>query len=1073
MHHGGKKYIVQIEIALFSILLFVGIIFCGSQKVQASGFEYYYDSQALPLAPSGIPIGNLGDNDLFKAGAGTNGIKPAIYSGNDSMILLSNGKNANTVTSVWGNKEQDNYIDITQRQTLTAWLYFGDNYGVGLEGMALVLQNSGYDAIARTKANGAGDIAGGESLGVWGSDIATKKSNGYYDTDTLKATSDDMAKTALPNSFALEFDTNKNGNDSSDPVTGERQNAFDSYQVDYSPPRSLPDQHAAYGYPGQAYTYKSLGTDTFTTGSFFQSKNFPYYIMRHKGIEEQVFAGNNHPSEAWHHITITYDPGTDATGPTLTYALNDKLIDGRAVGSGSTGQKLYRNVVDLDMSAFGDLKDNKLYYGFTGANMATNPKTAAIVFESMPSLVQAEANGYVVDKTTDSKMSYNTDIMDDESLKLNDTEKAHPGDDLRLNYMLKYESGKQPAKDLNETIDVPDGVTVSSDASIGTVYYKGTDNATGNPTTKSVDIPASSYDSSTKKVSIPIEDMGKTGSDETYWKTARIELKTTADDLPDGKTSLTVPVGHVAIKGSNYVTDTETPQFDIVNPADKLILTKTSGDGTYSATDLKNGIDLKGTAKYEKKDTIDPANVKFIYQEDNGDELHGADTTGNTGESMDFSIPIINLTDGKHTIKVKAVSNIDGDVISSNTLEYNVEVSSRKLVIKPDNQKRTVNDDGIQTITGTLSISDGSRIGVNTAAAYGYLTDGNGNHQSKVGLGESPSNKYVYNEDHTEVKYTFSVRPIGYTGLGIVSQSNKNGLTVGTNKYTLSFESNALGPDGSQLDRTIGTVTYEFDVPDLDLELSNSGQEKITTLRGNQIHLPSTIKYSDPDHSYSPRHMSSIGTVDNISAGTCIANDYYDDSYITGEYNVQSGMNTPTVGEGFDNNKESFKAEYYVIDPYLRKSNSVYYDVNVIQNYAKLTTGKNYSFGQHVVDPQIDRYLKRSGDWQLSVESMNSPWKLSASATDFVRNNEAGGNADVLDGGMVYVDPSNKDNVHALNVGANGTPVEIKEQDTKDSKTTNIGGNWSDDDGILLDLNSASVKGSYSSTITWNLTDSI
>lgn len=661
---------------LLNVFLCLGIIFGISTNVRAGSGIYYLDDDALPIAPKGIPVGELGDNDLFKYGVGTNGGKPQIYSENNSVILLIKQGDTPGVSSVWSNKENDNYIDITKKQILTAWLYFGRHRAStehGSEGMVLVLQNSGYDAIARTKvvdinnnydyvADVNSDAAGGESIGVWGSDQLIKTGENVifgdiYDPGALKNTTQIMANSALQKSFALEFDTHRNGQEGS-PATGTNGDAFDAYQN-----RSMPLQHAAYGYPASKDTYKSIGSNShFTASGILHTGNttFPYYLMNHKGIEEQDLDNNNKVEDAWHHITVTYRPKTSTSGPTLTYALNDKLIDGRS--RGSTGQTPYTNTVDLDMSQFGDISDNKLYYGFTGAtSVLGDSNTEAIVFETMPSLVEMEANAYIVDKSTNSKISDSTDIMDDEALKLDDTEKAHPGDDLKFNYLLQYESGKQQSKDVTAMIEMPDGVTVSSDNNIGKIYYDGIDNSTGNPTTKSVDISKDSYDSTTKKINVAIEDMGKTGDDDIYWKTARIELDTTANDIPDGQTQLTVPVGHASIEGTNYVTDIETPQFDIVKPADTLVLNKVSGDGSYN---LNDAINLKGTMEYGSKKTLDPAEITLIYQIDNESEQHAVETGQAASEKVNFNIPLSGLSEGEHTVTVKAVSKADEDVIS-------------------------------------------------------------------------------------------------------------------------------------------------------------------------------------------------------------------------------------------------------------------------------------------------------------------------------------------------------------------------------------------------------------------------
>lgn len=1053
------------------------------------------DSDVIKAAPYGLPLNTYFNIPQTFSTGETNSATTSSPSGdtnNPNVVLLTKGKGQ--TSAVWS--KGDNYIDIYKKQNLSMWLYFGRNADPkgAADGMAFVLQNDSDHAISTLN----GKVNKGESLGVWGSDSSPHVTN---NDEPLKGDSTTpIQKQAIQKSWALEFDTYANkgtgikdsdGNqihyDAQNKPTTMAQipkpgDAFD--WLPYSGDNNfIIGSHIAWNYPARSTSYQQispLAPKSTDVKDFFGNvittnvTGTSVMALNHHFSTDSGYNGNNidftynsskPAGESWKHVSIEYTPPTaaDPNTASIHYKYDDKNINGKIIKKHLINTYA-EGTAPIDLTAFGDVKDGQLRYGFTGSTGDDTDTTSAVVFETMPSLVEAETNSYAVDEDTHARVGSDTSIMDKDAQAMSETTKVHPGDNIGLNYMMQYDSGKQPAKGLVSTIDLPDNLTIKNDSgNIGTIYYTSADGKS----TKDVAVNASSISSDGKSVSVNLEDMGVADGSNTNWKTARVELNTIANPLTSDA-SLTVPAGHAVFEGTNYKSDTEIPTFDIVKPADTLVLAKTSGDGSYSSTTKE--IDLNGSIKYGTSTAdVDKSATWYTYKIDGQPAVTTQDTlTKDTGK---FSIPITGLTDGDHKITVKASSTLSNDVISSNEITYNVTVTSKQLIITPDDQNRTVDDDGIQTFTGTLKFSDGSRIGIDNIGSIGQLTDGKGNLQASTEMNGSKASYDWTDDSRTVLKYTFKLRPVGYSEQGAIDQNATTGLTVGENNYKVIFS--ALSYD-SPTDTTghgyKSTVNYKVNVPDLKINISNAGQDKITTLKGQDLKLPSTLNYSDPDHKYSPRYMTAYGTVDNLFAGMNISTDFNDTSNITGEYKIPTGLNTPS---GLDTSKTNFEAEYYVLDPYLRKSNTIKYDVDVVQNYVKLTTNKNYSFGSHSVDPQIDGYLKRSGDWQLSVESMNSPWKLSASATDFVRNNEAGGNADVLDGGMVYVDPKDKNDVHALNVGANGTPVGITEQDTKDSKTTNIGGNWSDDDGILLDLNSASVKGSYSSTITWDLTDSI
>ncbi|WP_125590253.1 L-type lectin family protein [Companilactobacillus jidongensis] len=256
-----------------SIIVFLTLININTTNVKAG---YYSDSDAMAYAPYGLPLGDLGSDSLFIDGAHTTGNDASI---DGTALQLTQAGQTNEVTSVWSNTSKDNYIDTGKKQTLSVWLYFGYSLEHS-EGMAFVLQNDSRGPLAISK-NGD-EIAGGETIGVWGSDL------------TNKDTTQDVADSAIQNSWALEFDSNVEGSKNYDDITNNTGNgpgeSLDSYQLPSN--RGINDQHIAWAYPGLATTYANIGSVTKTIWKNVGIISMPttvktnYYEMLHNDLEE-------------------------------------------------------------------------------------------------------------------------------------------------------------------------------------------------------------------------------------------------------------------------------------------------------------------------------------------------------------------------------------------------------------------------------------------------------------------------------------------------------------------------------------------------------------------------------------------------------------------------------------------------------------------------------------------------------------------------------------------------------------------------------------------------------------------
>ncbi|WP_125565980.1 lectin-like domain-containing protein [Companilactobacillus insicii] len=155
--------------------------------------------------------------------------------------------------------------------------------------------------------------------------------------------------------------------------------------------------------------------------------------------------------------------------------------------------------------------------------------------------------------------------------------------------------------------------------------------------------------------------------------------------------------------------------------------------------------------------------------------------------------------------------------------------------------------------------------------------------------------------------------------------------------------------------------------------------------------------------------------------------------------------------------------ELYVSDSKHRVSNHVTYDLSVTRDSSvlRLNSYPDYRFQDINQSPET-RIVKRSGYWNLKVESLNSIWSLKAKATHLIDGNKE------LAGGLIFrsgdVEKSLEDN-----------QVLVDKDDTlsDEDRIFDISSGWKPDSGILLKILPNASGGNYHGTITWTLTNSV
>ena len=338
---------------------------------------------------------------------------PSVFSsgvGNSAAIKdVTNAGSPNTqaVDVIDGNKQIGGFwskdasrLNLNQDTTIKMWLYLGASKTVG-DGMAFVLQNdsNGTSAAAQIKS---GNIIG-ETLGTWG-----------VDTDNKQQDPQVIAKTAIQNSWALEFDTYANTLTShSDAGKG---SSFD---------KGNKNQHIATGYPALASTYNK------ETATAWLSSDRYYFSQNHNYLTNNISLATG----TWHHLVLDWN----AAAKTMTYTFDDINPDGSANGNGQSKSEV------IDTSQFNST-DGYVRWGMMGAT-GSNKTANMVVIESVPNLVNAKAAVKVTDTTKNKTVTAGAKV------------KAKHG--LKYDYTLTYTDGQQDWDNVEAQLKLPKNVTFS------------------------------------------------------------------------------------------------------------------------------------------------------------------------------------------------------------------------------------------------------------------------------------------------------------------------------------------------------------------------------------------------------------------------------------------------------------------------------------------------------------------------------------------------------------------------------------------------------------------------------------
>lgn len=612
-----KKYF-QTKICLAVCFLFLFDTLASPQVVNAASEDF---SDVINEAPVGLDISKYFDVGKFELNDSEDSTaypyqtnSSSVYENasdtsdtkNGKVLVLAKG-NSGVTGAAWSNLDSDNYIDITKKQTVSVWLYFGSGDGddpqQNGEGISLVLQNDARG----TSAMGSGY----QGLGVLGFDQSEVKSNKTLlssswspdpTTNSKINTPDNAAKMAVNNSIALDFNSQSNSLISKlwEPILVGHTAAsglvvssrYDEYTLNsYGTAKdsvALPTDYPEYSsiisnttlgehnlrlgnsadpygvisltYPGKAVTYHQLDLDSLRGDSLLNpngdASNPWTFINTGKNGKAlstyQVGAKNASLIDGtdadgnpiyWHHLTFTWTPKTSTSPATITYKFNDKMPDGSINNGQGSSYNEISETIPVDVSAFGNPTDNKIYWGLTGSNNTdSNVYSKLAVFESIPALATGTAETTIYDVSDDNKAI--TDSSTDNTV--------YNGDSLNFDYNLAWDdTSRQNWQSIAADLNLPSDVDYKS----ATITYHGTN---GDSTVETI---AKSSDLSNNEFKYKLaHDLGTKNSNSDY-TSADIVVNGTADNQTNS--AITVDAEPASFDGSNAIETTSTPKFVI------------------------------------------------------------------------------------------------------------------------------------------------------------------------------------------------------------------------------------------------------------------------------------------------------------------------------------------------------------------------------------------------------------------------------------------------------------------------------------------------------------------------------
>lgn len=474
----------------------------------------------------------------------------------------------------------------------------------------------------------------------------------------------------------------------------------------------------------------------------------------------------------------------------------------------------------------------------------------------------------------------------------------------------------------------------------------------------------------------------------------------------------------------------------------KLSSTQTALNG-FTDTNFN----LSGSVSYDDSSQFSGSDITMHYVIDDGRELKETmtGTTNVTAYTIEHEIAAGTLAVGQHKIKVFAT---DG-VRTSNSLTFTIAVTDKQLILTPDDDDITVQNNDPVTIGGTYKYSDDTNVTEKNVKVTYQITN----------QGETPQAE-VSKTIAADGSISLTFDPIAKdkpatTDLDDYLSTHLTGLKEGENKITVTVDDLA----GHVSNQTI----YTINVPD-EHPMISTIQNDMTLTSTDTIKFLSRLTYSDVDYVLAKGEAQPVFTVTD-AAGTTKTFRMDLGSAAPETETTPIAINPEPTGAdlGISTTGGPYKVQLYYTDPYGRKTNTITYNVTVLTSYTKLDVEPGYRFKNINYGQAFDGLVQRDGKWKINVSSFKSGWNLYGKQAGQLYQNDKS----LMTADMMFFD----DNRPGKSMRT--SDVLIDSQEYSDSEeTTDVTKDWDNDDGILLKVNDYDKAGTYSTTVEWTLVDS-
>lgn len=482
----------------------------------------------------------------------------------------------------------------------------------------------------------------------------------------------------------------------------------------------------------------------------------------------------------------------------------------------------------------------------------------------------------------------------------------------------------------------------------------------------------------------------------------------------------------------------------------------------------------------------------------------GTDKMQTAQDSKTFSIDISKLIGTSDDKKVRwgFTASTGSPESSIDDLDMVIEKMPSIVDMKGTSQITDVTKNSSKTLGSTkeLSTSDGDEIKLEQKLAYSGGISESGEIKATVGLPENVE----YNGDANGVigKMTYQDED-GTTKTQEINKSDLKDVTITIpGKYETDPPSyktvkgfdvtipsmNAIGdnsnievygtvkgPESStpittsvsgvntsyQADNYTGdTMSPDFVIDNEVLHIENTNSLSQELNLGDEAHFQGNISYLKGSTFDGEELLSNLEVYDqdgNKLSGVQKGDIQVDKGVKTGTYDIPYTLN------GLEADK-TYTFKLKLSDSKDRISNTLEYKVKIKPKKNLQLEVDNYRFQTINAGSKIGEYVKRSGNWDIDVNSTGTKWKLSAQSTGLF-NKEDSSYSEPL----YFID---KD----LNAKSLNDDTLIAQQDTVnsgESQNTDVTDAWSEEDGILLKNEFPNLAGDYTGKIEWTLSETI